>query len=121
LQWHQTHRNYTIGLIGPIGSNAIQLTGSPGSVLLETSDGKKFKSTSPETLLEQQLGWRLPVSSLYYWVRGLPVPDVSAQKQLDASGRVTTLAQQGWRIEYSRYTTVNGMAFDPIGPINPIV
>jgi outer membrane lipoprotein LolB len=108
-QWHQNNESYTIGLYGPIGSNAIQLTGSPGAVSLKTSDGKKYKSSSPETLLEQQLGWRLPVSSLYYWIRGLPVPNVASQKERDTSGRLSILAQQGWRIEYSRYSTVKGV------------
>ncbi len=106
-QWHQSQNNYTIGLFGPLGSHSIQLTGSPNSVLLETSDGKKVTSSSPENLLEQQLGWRLPVSSLYYWIRGLPVPNTPAQKQLDDSQRLTVLSQQGWRIEYLRYSSIN--------------
>jgi outer membrane lipoprotein LolB len=58
-------------------------------------------------LFEQQLGSRLPVSSLYYWIRGLPVPGIEAQKQLDAFHRITVLSQQGWRIEYSRYSSIN--------------
>jgi len=106
-QWHQNQKDYTIALFGPMGSHSMQLTGSAHSVLLETSDGKKLKSTNPETLLEQQLGWHLPVSSLYYWVRGLPVPNFPAQKQLDAFNRITVLTQQNWRIEYLRYSTVN--------------
>jgi outer membrane lipoprotein LolB len=106
-QWAQNPADYTIALFGPLGSHSIQLTGTSGAVLLETSDGKKSHSTSPETLLEQQLGWRLPVSSLYYWIRGLPVPNISAQKQLDAFKRITVLNQQGWRIEYLRYLTLN--------------
>ena len=105
-QWNQQNQNYVINLIGPLGSNSIQLTGSPGKVLLETSDGKKTQSASPETLLEKQLGWRLPVSNLYYWVRGLPVPGIPAQKQLDASQHISVLAQQGWRVEYLRYSRV---------------
>jgi outer membrane lipoprotein LolB len=106
-QWHQNQKNYTIDLIGPLGSNSIQLTGSPNSVVLETSNGKKLTSTSPEALLEQQLGSRVPVSNLYYWVRGLPVPGIPAQKQLDASHRISVLMQQGWRIEYLRYVSIN--------------
>lgn len=106
-QWHQIQKNYTIGLFGPLGSHSMQLTGSPHTVLLETSDGKKIKSTSPETLLEQQLGSRLPVSHLYYWIRGLPVPDMESQKQLDALNRISVLSQQGWRIEYARYASIN--------------
>ncbi|HSW94218.1 MAG TPA: lipoprotein insertase outer membrane protein LolB [Gammaproteobacteria bacterium] len=108
-QWHQNKRNYTIGLQGPLGSGSMELTGTPGSVVLETGDGKKFTSTSPENLLEKQLGWRLPVSNLYYWIRGLPVPNVPTEKTLDAKGRLSVLAQQGWRIEYSRYLSVMGV------------
>ncbi len=103
--WQQHQQHYTIDLFGPMGSNAIQLAGTPSNVTLTTSDGKKLDSTSPESLLEKQLGWRLPVSNLYYWVRGLPVPNVAAQKQFDSSNRLTILVQQGWRIEYLRYTT----------------
>lgn len=106
-QWQQNQKNYAINLIGPLGSNSIQLTGSPNQVLLQTSDGKKSTSTSPENLLEQQIGSRVPVSSLYYWIRGLPVPGIAAQKQLDASNRLSVLIQQGWRIEYSRYSSIN--------------
>ncbi|HSW68732.1 MAG TPA: lipoprotein insertase outer membrane protein LolB [Gammaproteobacteria bacterium] len=106
-QWTQNPKDYTINLVGPLGSQSIQLTGSPHSVQLETSDGKKFQSDSPESLLEKQLGWRLPVSSLYYWIRGLPVPSLPAEKQFDSANRLTVLVQQGWRIEYLRYSTVN--------------
>jgi len=104
-RWQQHQHNYVIDLVGPLGANPIQLTGSPNTVTLTTSDGKKFNSNSPESLLEKQLGWRLPVSSLYYWIRGLPVPDVVAQKQFDSSHRLMVLIQQGWRIEYLHYTT----------------
>ena len=106
-QWQQNAKTYTISLYGPLGTNSIQLTGAPHSVLLETSDGKQFSSTSPEELLEKQLGLQLPVSNLYYWVRGLPAPGMSAQKQLDASNRIKTLIQQGWRIQYVNYISVN--------------
>lgn len=106
-QWHQNQKNYTITLLGPLGSSSIQLSGSPNAVLLQTSDGKKATSTSPEALLEKQIGSRVPVSSLYYWIRGLPVPGIPAKKQLDAANRLSVLNQQGWRIEYSRYALVN--------------
>ena len=107
-QWQQqNNHHYSISLFGPLGANAVQLTGAPDQVLLETSDGKKITSTSPESLLEQQLGWRLPVSNLYYWVRGLPVPNVSAQKQFDAYHHLTTLVQQNWTVQYLQYISVN--------------
>lgn len=103
-RWQQHQHDYVIDLAGPLGTSPTQLTGTPNTVTLTTADGKKFNSHSPESLLEKQLGWRLPVSNLYYWIRGLPVPNIAAQKQFDSSHRLTVLFQQGWRIEYLRYT-----------------
>src|SRR5687767_7278025 len=71
-QWQQARKTYTISLFGPMGSGSVILNGTPGQVTLDTSDGKQFTAPSAEDLLAQQLGWRLPVSHLYYWVRGLP-------------------------------------------------
>lgn len=106
--WQQlANHDYTIEMFGPMGSNSLQITGTPSHVTLETSDGKKASASSPETLLQQQVGWQLPVSNLYYWIRGLPVPNVSAQKHFDAYHHLTTLVQQDWTVQYLRYTAVN--------------
>jgi outer membrane lipoprotein LolB len=107
LRWQQKKQQYTFSLFGPMGSSAFKLTGSPGHVTLENSRGQIFKADSAEQLLAQQTGWRLPVSDLYYWIRGLPVPGIAAQKQLDAYNHLATLDQQGWKIQYLRYTSTH--------------
>ena len=43
---------------------------------------------------EQQLGYPLPVSSLHYWVRGLPNPD--ADHTVLSGG----FRQSGWQVSY---------------------
>lgn len=105
LNWQQTKRNYEISLFGPLGTNAITLTGQPGSVILATADGKKITAANPESLLATQTGWRLPVSNLYYWIRGLPTPHSPSQKQFDAYHHIMILRQQGWIIHYQRYVS----------------
>ena len=107
LKWQQVNNTYTIQLFGPLGAGAAKLTGTPGHVTLETSDGKTYKAATPEELLGQQTGWNLPVSNLYYWIRGLPVPNVAATKQFDAYHHLTELEQQGWQIHFMRYTSIN--------------
>jgi outer membrane lipoprotein LolB len=107
LQWHQELDHYSFLLMGPLGSSSILLTGSPDQVELITPQGKKFYAKSAEILLEQQTGWRLPVSELAFWIRGLPAPGVGAKKQFDSFHRLTVLEQAGWRIQFLRYTTVN--------------
>jgi len=104
LQWQQTGNHYTILVFGPLGANSMKLTGMPGQVLLEMADGRKFHATNAESLLNEQLGWRLPVSNLFYWIRGLPAPHLAAQKNGDVYHHLTTLSQQGWQIQYLQYT-----------------
>lgn len=108
LKWQQQQQNYSILLLGPMGTNAVQLSGViAGPAQLVTADGKKYSANSAEDLLTKQLGWHLPVSNLFYWVRGLPVPNVAASKQFDRYNHLTQLEQQGWRIQYLRYSAAN--------------
>jgi len=109
LDWHQKNLNYSLLLYGPMGSGSQKLSGRPGKVLLETSDGKKFAAKSPEDLLASQTGWLIPVSNLYYWVRGMPVPGLAAKKVLDKNNQLVQLSQGGWKINYLGYTSVNKM------------
>jgi outer membrane lipoprotein LolB len=83
------------------------LTGQPGHVMLETASGKKFVANSLEQLFVQQTGLNLPVSDLYFWIRGLPVPNLPMQKQFDPYGRLSLLTQQDWQIQFLRYTHAN--------------
>lgn len=109
LQWQQQHHHYHIALFGPLGSNSMELTGQPGRVELASANGKHFYANSPEQLLAQQTGWVLPVSNLYYWVRGIPVPNTPAEKEFDSYHHLTVLRQQGWTIQYLRYTSVRNI------------
>lgn len=107
VNWLQQNKRFDITLSGPLGSNTIKLNGKPGHVTLTDSAGKKISATSPEDLLAQIWGFRVPVSNLNYWVRGLPAPGLSAQKQYDSYGRLSYLTQQSWRVQYLGYTDVN--------------
>jgi len=104
LDWFQSSQRYIISLQGPLGSHAMKLTGSPGQVTLQTSDGKSYRAASAEQLLAKQWGFHLPVSNMNYWVRGLPVPNVAANTHFDDAGRLSTLVQQGYRVEFLSYT-----------------
>jgi outer membrane lipoprotein LolB len=78
-------------------------------VTLQTSDGKSFHAASAEQLLTKNWGFNLPVSNMRYWIRSLPVPDMAANTQYDSKGRLATLVQQGWRIDYLNYSNVGGV------------
>lgn len=107
LQWQQSARNYTILLFGPLGAGSAKLTGAPGKVTLETADGKSHSAPTPERLLIEQTNWNLPVSNLYYWIRGLPVPNLPAEKHFDTFHHLVELQQQGWKVQFLSYTSAN--------------
>lgn len=109
VRWQQNNQNYAINLFGPLGTNSYLLTGSKNQAVLTAPNGKKITADSAETLLIQQTGWDLPVSNLKYWIRGLPVPGMPAQKKFDAYHHLTALDQDGWRIEFLRYTSVKNI------------
>ena len=110
LFWLQRQEYFDIRLSGPLGRGATRLTGRPDAVSLEVAGQGRFEADSPEALVEAQLGWQLPVSHLLWWVRGLPAPDSRSRITLDAESHLAQLEQDGWKVDYQRYTEQNGYA-----------
>jgi outer membrane lipoprotein LolB len=110
LRWRQTQDAYQIRLSGPLGQGLVEVKGSPQGVALRTSDQNTFVAPTPEALLDQYFGWRLPVTGLRYWIIGLPMPGVPiAEGALDPRGRLVRLEQSGWKIQYLAYRQVQGL------------
>lgn len=107
LLWQQIDQAYHIRLFGPFGAGAIELNGSPQSVVL-TQDGQQQYSQDPEQLLSQQVGFKVPINGLRFWAVGQQVPDKSAQIELDESGRLAQIKQDGWVVRYRGYSTIGG-------------
>lgn len=108
VTWLQKERNYTISVFGPLGLGGATLIGQADKVTLAQADGKKITASSPEALLAQSAQWVLPVSNLYFWIRGLPAPSIADKTNFDQYNHLRRLQQQGWVINYLRYTGVNG-------------
>jgi outer membrane lipoprotein LolB len=103
FNWQQVKTHYQLHLFGPLGTQSLLLYGHPDQVTLLTHH-QTYKAQNAEQLLTQQLGLRLPVSQLYYWLRGLPAPQSRYTVTLDAYNRLLRLRQAGWRINYLHYT-----------------
>lgn len=108
LDWSQSPGHYRMLISGPFGAGRSVLEGRQGAVTLTTSDGR-FEASSPEALMQQQLGWSLPISALDYWVRGLPAPGRSHQQSDDELGFPRTLSQDGWNIRYRDWTYADSL------------
>ena len=111
LYWQQDAERYQISFTAPFGQGGLQLDGGPQQVELRTSDGQVMVAADAESLLYEQMGWRLPLHNLRYWVRGIPVPSTHKMPRLafDQTGRLARLQQAHWDIEYLAYRQVDGL------------
>ena len=111
FDWRQDDTHWELRLVAPLGQGTVRLEGSPAGVTLTTVDGERYSAADLDTLMTTHLQWSLPVAGARYWILGLPVPNRRvAQLSLDASGRLTDLAQDGWRISVLEYADGPGLA-----------
>ncbi|WP_249260710.1 lipoprotein insertase outer membrane protein LolB [Halomonas caseinilytica] len=103
LDWLQTPYYFRILLSGPFGSGRSVLEGREGRVSLTTGEGRT-EAQSPKALMQQELGWSLPVSALTDWIRGLPAADRPHHMEKDELGFPARLEQDGWQIVYRDWT-----------------
>lgn len=108
LMWEQRSEHYSLNIIAPLGQGSMRLHGDSNQVMMITDEGETHTADNPERLLFQQLGWKVPVSALRYWVLGLPAPG-SFQQKLDDFGRLTRLEQAGWEIRFHNYQPQGGV------------
>jgi len=103
IHWQQHEKKYTLRLYAPLGQGAILLEGDEQKVIMRTADNI-YQADNPDTLVRQVLNLELPVSGLHFWIRGLPSTQTQPKTlQLNETGQLHTLAQQGWQIEYLNY------------------
>ncbi len=103
ISWLQTGNDqYEMNIKNPLtGSIVAYLKGERSEVVMQ-ANGKTYKDSNAERLLQAQLGVSLPLDGMKYWVRGIPAPDSPVQQvKLDAQGRPELLQQSGWQVEYS--------------------
>ena len=103
LRWMHTAQSDEILLLAPLGQTAARVYRSAQSATLDDGD-KHYVADDIETLMQQALGWYLPVRGLHHWVLGLAATDSTAQIERNAHGQLAALRQDGWEIHYQRYS-----------------
>lgn len=118
LNWQQRNRQqYSLQIKNPITGTVVGvLDQSAGRATLK-SRGKVSTGPDAERLLQQQLGVKMPVNGMPYWIRGVMAPQYPVGKvTLDARGRPKQIIQAGWVMDYFNY---RGLAFDALpGKVN---
>src|SRR5687767_4884502 len=108
LRWNQNGPVSQLALDGPFGAGGLRLTSDGTQLVLENAKGERLDADAARAEIERRLGFDPPLGSLRYWVLGVPDPGSTAFEQLDAEARLARLEQNGWNIEYTSYTPVEG-------------
>lgn len=109
--WKQHEDFADVQISGPVGLGSVRLqvrgSDSDPQVRLQTSGGQVLESTAAWDELEARLGAPVPAGRLRYWMLGVAAPGDHRWSEPTAEGE-TTLEQDGWRIDYQRFSTDPG-------------
>jgi outer membrane lipoprotein LolB len=106
LRWTHRAQSDEILLLTPLGQTAARVYSDTRHDTRHATldDGEKhYQDADAESLMEQVLGWHLPLAGLHQWVLGLPAAGSPAQIERDGTGRISVLRQHGWEVRYLRY------------------
>ena len=111
MRWRQTRDSYLVRFMGPLGVGLLEIEGSATGAEARYPNGRRASAASPELLLEQEIGWTVPLQGLRYWIVGAPAPDsATSNMKLDDHGRLARLEQAGWTVVYERYGNLDDLA-----------
>lgn len=106
--WQQKDDHFNIQLSGPLGQGFMQLAGDSKRMILQRGE-ELIASSTPQQLLNQELGAFLPLTQARRWVAGHPgnmSSDIPTH-QLDNDGNLINFDSEGWTISYQDYRPVN--------------
>ena len=103
LAWRHRAARDDVLLSSPFGQGLARISREGEAVTLVAGDDRRYTAADAESLTEQVLGFRLPLRGLADWVRARPATDAPAQAEYAQDGRLLSLEQHGWRIEYLGY------------------
>jgi outer membrane lipoprotein LolB len=82
-------------LVGPLGQTLARLELNAEGAQLTYQDGRIERANDASQLIENALGWPLPVTALMDWLSG----DFAHVTERDADGTPRVAIDQSWRIE----------------------
>ena len=108
MLWRREQADHNINLYGPLGGGRVILTRTAEGATLRDNKKRTYHAETTEELLYRVAGWQVPFGSMRYWVLGVPEPGQGYEESIDEWGRLQTLRQSGWEIEFVEYRDFDG-------------
>jgi outer membrane lipoprotein LolB len=99
LEWIQAGARFRFSVHAPVTGKTWVLAGDAQHAVLEGLRERPVEGGDAASLLERELGWRVPVAELADWARGLRAAG-AARITFRADGLPAAIEQDGWTVEY---------------------
>jgi outer membrane lipoprotein LolB len=103
IAWRHAKSADEMLITSSLGAGVARIVRDGDSVVLTTAEPREYRARDAETLTEEVLGFRLPLSGLADWVRGRPSDQAAAKTHYDEQGRLRLLEERGWKVDYQEY------------------
>ena len=103
IAWRHARSADEMLITSTLGAGVARIVRQGDSVVLTTAEPREYRAPDAEALTEEVLGFRLPLAGLADWVRGRPSTESPASAEYSPDGRLLSLQQQGWNVEYLDY------------------
>jgi outer membrane lipoprotein LolB len=104
VAWQHKSDGDNIDIFSPIGGKVANISKTDVEIMLTNSKNEAITAPDAETLTEQSLGFKLPLSGLSYWALGRPnKTGLVDYMTWDDEGRIQHLQQDRWDIHYQDY------------------
>jgi outer membrane lipoprotein LolB len=99
LKYQQQPGRTDLALDGPLGIGGMRVVLDGDDLGISTSKGEKLGGTEARAVLEQRLGFELPLAQMRWWLLGLPAPGADVILEQDpATGEIRGFTQNGWHV-----------------------
>ena len=100
--WRHSDDADELLITSPVGQGIARISREGGRFRLVTGDQKEYRAADAESLTDEALGWRLPLSGLPDWVQARASPDRPAEVT-GRAGEGLEIRQDGWRVTYDEF------------------
>jgi outer membrane lipoprotein LolB len=108
IQWQQQGAVSDVSLRAPFGVGGARLNYDGTELRVIDSRGTQLDGAAARQEMQRLFGFEPPLSSLRYWLLGVPDPATPASETLGQGDRLASLQQGDWQVDYAEYLEASG-------------
>jgi outer membrane lipoprotein LolB len=106
LFWDHDAAQDRLRVSGPLSQGMVSIIVQKDLIYINEGNGVTELSRNPDAKLRERLGFAVPLSSLRYWMLGIPAPGLPYDPIREGDDSPSGFRQSGWAIRVERFINV---------------